>query len=165
MELYLGVVHTPEMKARLRWRGKPESEAFFFFFSKAKQSERSSGVNEYAVCCHALFLYPAVVRGSGKGEKLFFRSGLPGGSCTHSHQWCGLYETYVVSAAQTHIGSFFKGVETAPTRTTSICSYLIRNQMHNPTRAHTLTQTYSRQRRVGINFERRRCQVHKLRMD
>ena len=79
MELYLGVVHTPEMKARLRWRGKPESEAFsfffFLFFSKAKQSERSRRVNEYAVCCHALFLYPAVVRGREKGEKLFLDQG------------------------------------------------------------------------------------------
>lgn len=139
---------------------------FFFFFSRLNSLRRSSRVNEYAVCCHALFLYPAVVRGSGKGEELFLRSGLPGGSCTHSHQWCRLYETYVVSAAQTHIGSFFSRAFrlrrheqplSVATRHVTKCT-----ARHVPIQ---ITQTYSRQRRVGINFERRRCQVHKRRMD
>lgn len=44
---------------------------------KAKQCERSSGVNEYAARCHALFLYPAVVRRRERGERSLFRSGLP----------------------------------------------------------------------------------------
>lgn len=79
---------------------------------KAKESDRSSRVNEYAVCCHALFLCPAVVLRRKRGKTLS-RSGLaasadtqtPRHPDTQSHQWCRLYETYVVFAAQTHIVS------------------------------------------------------------
>lgn len=42
---------------------------------KAKESDRSSRVNEYAVCCHALFLCPAVVLRRKRGKTLS-RSGL-----------------------------------------------------------------------------------------
>lgn len=89
--------------ARLRWRhslddGVNQTGRLF----KAKKSDRSSRVNEYAVCCHALFLYPAVVL-RREGEKHSFRSPAPN---THHHQWCGLYQTYVVSAAQTQSLTF-----------------------------------------------------------
>lgn len=47
---------------------------------KAKQSERGSGVNEYAICCCILFLNPACSPEKARGgERKNFRSGLPGG--------------------------------------------------------------------------------------
>lgn len=139
---------------------------FFFFFSKAKQSERSSRVNEYAVCCHALFLYPAVVRGSGKGEELFFKIGAP---------WRLLHPQPPMMRTIRNI-CCFRGTNTHRI----VFSRAFRLRRHEQplsvatrhvtkcTARHVpiqITQTYSRQRRVGINFERRRCQVHKRRMD
>lgn len=50
---------------------------------KAKESDRSSRVNEYAVCCHALFLCPAVVLRRKRGKTLS-RSGLAASADTQT---------------------------------------------------------------------------------
>lgn len=50
---------------------------------KAKESDRSSRVNEYAVCCHALFLCPAVVLRRKRGKTLS-RSGLSASADTQT---------------------------------------------------------------------------------
>lgn len=60
---------------RLRWRHSlDEGVNQWGRLFKAKESDRRSRVNEYAVCCHALFLYPAVVQRK-EGGKLFLDQG------------------------------------------------------------------------------------------
>lgn len=73
---------------------------------KAKQSERGSGVNEYAVCCCILFLNPACSPEKARGGKKKLPSDQGSlaalASNTDSHQWCTLHETCHFSRTNTH---------------------------------------------------------------
>lgn len=108
---------------RLRWRHSlDEGVNQWGRLFKAKESDRSSRVNEYAVCCHALFLYPAVVQ-RREGEKLFLDQGslaAPAPTATNDAD----YMKHMLFPPHKHTLSHFSRVFrlcTAPRWATSVC--------------------------------------------